>query len=609
MRYATAFGIAVTMGAQAMPAPARANDLLSVLPPRLGQCAATPAPPAATGYTRDAIYVPLHDGVRLAIDILKPAGSNGRKLPTIFVSTRYGRSSPARDANAEQRGWLAQGYAVVLADVRGTGASFGTWYIPYSRQEAEDVGELAKWIAAQPWSNGSVATTGTSYPGTTALIAPAFGSPAVKASVPRFSDFDMYSDLLFPGGAVAQDLIVTWGRFVREMDLNENVPGVRPVDGADGSKLLAQAVDEHRRAEWSFEHAAEDVTFRDEPLKRFGGLPIDEAGTFHLQDRIEASRVPIFGWASWLDSGTAQGLANRFSSWSNPQVSIIGAWSHGAGHDSDPFKPADQPLEVSRELQERLYGCFIAPYMQGTVVAPEHMLIYYTMGEDRWKTTTSWPLAETRMQKFFLSAGATLTGKPPVASGKDSYKVDFTATSGKTSRWATQANGDDVIYPDRSAADRQLLAYTSAPLEADMEVTGHAMVTLQLASSQSDGVVFAYLEDVAPDGRVTYVTEGELRMLHRKFSKSGGAYKTSYPSQSFKRADAAPMTPGTLETLSFQLLPTSVLFRKGHRIRVAFAGADADNFKRMPVSGDGSWAVARGGKSASYIELPVIPRK
>jgi putative CocE/NonD family hydrolase len=593
-----------------MPVPAQAKDFVSALPPRLAQCAATAKAPApVTEYSRDAIHVSLHDGVRLAVDVLKPAGSEGKKLPAIYVSTRYGRSAIGKDASSEYRGWLAQGYAVVLADVRGTGASFGTWYIPYSRQEAEDVGELANWIAAQPWSNGRVATTGTSYPGTTALISPAFGSPAVKASVPRFSDFDMYSDLLFPGGTVAEDLIVTWGRFVREMDLNQNRPGVRPVDGADGAKLLAQAVEEHRRNEWSFETAAEDVTSRDEVLKRFGGLSIDEAGTFHLRERIEASGVPIFGWASWLDSGTAQGLVNRFAGWSNPQVSIIGAWSHGAGYDSDPFKPVDQPLEVPRALQEQLYSCFIAPYMQGRTVSPDHLLIYYTMGEDQWKTTKSWPLASTRMQKFYLGANGTLTGKSGTASASDAYKVDFTATTGKTTRWATQASGDDVVYPERAEADRQLLVYTSAPLETDMEVTGHGLVSLQLTSSQPDGAVFAYLEDVAPDGRVTYVTEGQLRMLHRKIAKDGGPYKTSYPQQSFKREDAAPMRPGAIEMLRFQLLPTSVLFRKGHRIRIAFAGADAGNFKRMPASGDASWRVARGGKQASYIELPIIPRK
>ncbi len=64
-------------------------------------------------------------------------------------------------------------------------------------QEAKDIGLVANWIAAQPWSDGHVVMTGNSYPGTTASIGAAYGAPAIAAVAPKFSDFDPYTDLLF----------------------------------------------------------------------------------------------------------------------------------------------------------------------------------------------------------------------------------------------------------------------------------------------------------------------------------------------------------------------------------------------------------------------------
>jgi uncharacterized protein len=71
-----------------------------------------------------------------------------------------------------------------------------------------------------------------------------------------------------------------------------------------------------------------------------------------------------------------------------------------------------------------------------------------------------------------------------------------------------QDGGHDVIYSDRSEEDKRLLIYTGSPLERDTEITGSPIVTLVLSSSHSDGALHVYLEDVALDGRVTYITEG-----------------------------------------------------------------------------------------------------
>ncbi len=304
--------------------------------------------------------------------------------------------------------------------------------------------------------------TGNSYPGTTPLMALAYGEPAIKAVAPKFADFDLYADLLMPGGVSSEALTVKWGELVRQMDLNKAPDGssasVRPVDGPDGDTQLASAVEDHKINPWSFDRAAYEVTYKDEPLTQFGGMPIDEAGVFLLQHAAEQSRAPIFGWGSWLDSGIAQGLLNRFMNWTNPQLSIIGPWTHGARSDVNVFHP-NEPLDPSRPAQEQMIYCFLSNYVSDR---PEplasHTLYYFTMGEDRWKTTHVWPLpGHAQPSGLYLAADNTLTKTAPTVAGRDTYKVDFDASAGPSNRWATQAGEPTIDYGDRAEADRNLL--------------------------------------------------------------------------------------------------------------------------------------------------------
>jgi putative CocE/NonD family hydrolase len=201
-----------------------------------------------------------------------------------------------------------------------------------------------------------------------------------------------------------------------------------------------------------------------------------------------------------------------------------------------------------------------------------------------------------------------MPSKPELPTGADPYAVDFEATTGTTNRWGTQLSGSDVVYPDRAQADARLLTYTTGPLEMDYEVTGHPIVSLWLSSTHSDGALFVYLEDVDERGRVTYVTEGQLRLLHRAESKDPPPYAMLTPYLSFKGKDAAPMVPGRVERVHFSLIPTSTLFRRGHRIRIAIGGADKDTFVRLPATGTPTLTIERNATNASYVELPVIRR-
>jgi uncharacterized protein len=330
---------------------------------------------------------------------------------------------------------------------------------------------------------------------------------------------------------------------------------------------------------------------------------------------LESSGTAMQVWCGWLDADTCEGALERYATFSNPQQLIIGPCSHGCRFNVDPFLPAQghTPPNPTPEEQWRVRADFFDRYLKNDPPANvEPGIQYYTMGEGQWHSTKVWPpaqFAQASRRYYFGAAHRLDLEAPETASASDSYTVDFTATTGQRTRWHTQNGGLDVIYPDRREADKQLLVYTSAPLETDVEITGSPVISLQIASTESDGAVHAYLEDVAPEGRVTYLDEGIFRIVDRKIpDPKTMPFKVFGPAHSLLRADAEPFLPGQPAVLSFGLFPTSLLLRKGHSIRVALAGADAPLFRRYPPQGKPTWTLYHERTRASYIDLPLRAR-
>ena len=111
-------------------------------------------------------------------------------------------------------------------------------------------------------------------------------------------------------------------------------------------------------------------------------------------------------------------------------------------------------------------------------------------------------------------------------------------------------------------------------LTRDQEVTGNAIADLWIASSGTDANIFAYLEDVAPDGSVTVVTEGRLRASLRAEATAPWKMPAGVPWHRAYREDARPLDPGKPVELRFDMLPTSWVFKAGHRIQITVTGSD-----------------------------------
>jgi putative CocE/NonD family hydrolase len=592
--------------------------------------------PASAAFPENqAVYIRMPDGTRIAADIWLPGGTTAStQLPTLISFTRYWRASayePPQTGKSELFTGLNQaGYAVVVVDTRGSGASFGTRGTEFSVCETRDFKHVVDWVAEQGWSNGRVATIGVSYSGNTAEHATFDPSPALRAAVPRFTDFDGYTSILYPGGLRNRLITDNWGAAVNALD-NNQVPeaaaesadeprllGIKPVDSDTDGTLLAEAVSQHA-GNLNLTTFFADIGFRDEIAfaasldeKPDGAECAELVSPYRFRSAVEASRIPSFHWASWVDAGTATGVIARFASYDAPAQYIIGPWTHGAGGDAGVYNPADQAVEPDVEGQYGRILDFLEPYMRGDGTAADltPSLTYFTMGEDRWKTTDTWPPAGHSETSWYLAENNGLAAEPPASDqsgdGQDEYAVDFTAGTGALTRWTTQLGGKDIFHGDRAEADRLLLTYTSPPLATATEITGFPWVELYVSSTHEDGALIAYLESVSPDGVVSMITEGQLRLVHRKVSDVTPPYPVFGPYHSFDSADAMPMIPGEVSKVEFVMWPTSVQVPAGHSIRLAIAGHDQDTFARYPAEGDPVLTFHRNSSQPSRLVIPVI---
>lgn len=595
-----------------------------------------PQDPGIDAPRNQALHVAMRDGVRIAVDVWLPEDlSPGTRIPTVLRATRYWRAQDRVDAVLEDvsnfgeaEDFNGAGYALVLVDARGSGASFGIRRFELAEDEVLDYGEIVDWIIDQPWSNGRVGAYGVSYAGNTAEMLAVNMHPAVKAIAPLFNDFDNFGHLIFPGGVLTVGFLENWSRRVQMMDLNDvcglndaedeacdrltnRVTGVKPVDADTTGALLAEAANEHTANTIPYESALE-YEYRDDPFGPFGETHVGHrrSPSGHLP-QIDSSGVAMFIRVGWQDAGTVNGALGRYNTISNPQQVFIGPWDHGASNDADPFLPSGQPVHPTKEAQfSEMIGFFDAHLKgSGSRETPTEVN-YYTLGAGEWQRTEAWPPNGFQDETWYFGAeGRLSTEQPTAAQAVDLYTVDFTATTNTANRWYTNGGAGDVIYPDRAEEDKKLLTYTSAPMTSDVEITGHPVVTLHVTSTERDGAFIVYLEDVAPDGRVTYVTEGQLRALTRAVSDAPPLYRKYGPHRTELRSDASPLRPGEVAELTFDLWATSVLIKEGHRIRVAIAGADADTFLRYPR--DGSVPELTLHRSSAYpsgIVLPVRPR-
>jgi predicted acyl esterase len=549
------------------------------------------------------------DGTRIAIEVWLPkVVTAGERLPALMKGTPYWRAPEKEVAILN-----ARGYAVVGIDARGTGASFGSINIMFSDAEVSDYGLVADWIIRQRWSNGNVGAYGFSYRGITAANIASLPNREIKAVAPLFDLTDLYL-LAYPGGAFESYLLGAWSAQTRSLNggklpcqgdptCERMDPGPKPVDSDVDRKLLGEALAEHA-ANYDVHDCARAAPARDDVICR-SGKSLSDVSVLARKAMIETRGLPMFVLTGWLDESSPAQALFRYRTFSNPQELIIGPFTHGGFQNDDPFSP-ERPLDMTYQKQTELMADFFDRYLKSAAVGQlEKTIHYYVNGAGIWRTSSTWPPATTTIRHWYLGASNTLTtSAPPNSIGLDRYQVDFQASTGTLSGDRGQVDLSKTDYGNRASADSRLLVYTSDPLKEDMEITGDPIAHVRLASSTPDGLLIVYLEDVAPDNRVTFITQGVLRLAFRKVAGSDDSAYSADPLHTYRRADMSSMIPGNFENVLVGLSPIAALVRKQHRLRIAIAGADNGNLERLPAQGDATLSVAGGLNS--YVEIPQL---
>ena len=544
------------------------------------------SPVLHTEQTRQSVYLTMRDGTRLAADIHRPAAA-GRAVDTpypVLWQHSLTRRRPADQGDSSVTRTMPElvrhGYVVVEVERRGLGASFGARRGYNDRTEAHDAYEITEWLAKQPWSSGKVGVYGCSNTGDAAMHAASLAPPSLKAVFAGCFSWSKYDGFL-RGGIQAQ-----WG-LGPERPLQEQLRMAQPVDGDESRTLLAQAVEQHREST-PLAEMWRGMPYRDSWSDLVASRFWLEGSVSTYRDALKRGGAAFYIWGGWLDEFRREGLVAWASLQKNPARVVIGPWLH-CRHPG-----LDMQAEALRFFDRWLKGVDNGIDRE----PPLHLHTTNAPAAEAWKAHAAWPPA-TPPQRLMLALSR--HGSP------DQLEHALAARPGPARQTSLTVQppppcpeAGSLTQPCSPAA--QALRFTGAVLATDTELTGHAQVQLWLASPQPDQNVFVYLEDLAPDGRATVVTEGRLKASLRATHTPPYPY-LGLPWQRSLESDRQPLADGEAVRLHFDLLPMSHRFRAGHRLRVVVSGTDA---RERPAAATGhALTLHSSAARPSFIELPV----
>jgi predicted acyl esterase len=549
--------------------------------------------PLPSGPFRESRYVPVRDGTRLAMNVYRAARDGvpvAEPRPVVFSFTPY--RARYRDADGRVVGFeqfaraggealLDAGYVLAVADIRGKGASFGARRGFQDRTEARDGYDLVEWLAEQPWSDGNVGMYGCSYLGGTTVHVASTAPPALRAIFTGATDLDKFA-FVRKGGITAQ--------FNTRPDepLTDDLMSVPLDEDRDGS-LLRAAVAEHA-GNTPMAPLWYGMPFRDSFSPLTNSRFWEEVGPYTYLDTLRRSGVAMYFWGNWHDEPTGQMILAA--------ENLDGKLLLGPGTHCVPPPGVDFEGEVRRFFDEHL---------RNMPAAPSPRVTWWLEGDGgagRWHRDDQWPGVGAKHATWYLTpasssdtvAAGRLQADVP-RRGEADFRVDYgVANDDYFAFWVDSQHG-------RGAS------FTSDALSVDHSLIGFPVVHLRVASDRPEPLLFAYLEELSPDGKADVVAFGRLAAAYRKTGEA--PYSTlGLPWQTGAAADYAPLAPGRDVALDFAMTPTSRVIPAGHRLRVVVTGADPRqrNLAEIRVDPAPEIALLLGGRAGSRVDLPLEPR-
>ena len=555
------------------------------------------------------VQTSMRDGTILRSDVYLPSGRG--PFPTLVTRTPYNKLQANMVPTYE--GLAESGYAVVAQDIRGRWASDGEFHPMFSRDctDEQDGYDTIEWAASQPWSNSRVGTFGYSYASWTQWALARMKPPHLVTMftggfAPRGTDWML-------GGVFRPGRQLQWTLGSMAPDTQRFLDSPRgPTSVEEYSQLEAHVY----RDKWLWY-----LPYGDLPLEAIGALRerfrdwlahINE-DVFSIEGSYQQIDIPVHHRTGWYDrlSRTVDlfgGMRDEAATESarNSQRLIIGPWTHT---NDLTRKTGDVDFGPEAEVD---YLSLIVPWFDYWLKGEQNGVMdsapvrLFVMGANRWRDEEEWPLSRARDTDFYLGSGG--RAKTPMGDGalslepqsdgkSDSYTYDPRDPVMSLFAYSGHDEPHDYRALDRR---RDVLVYQTGPLERPVEVTGVPVLKLHASSTAPDTDFIARLIDVHPDGYAQNLCYGIVRARYRD-----GLDRPTL------------MTPGEVYRFVIELLPTSNLFKTGHRIRLDISSSDFPNFDRNHNTGQEDWAhpelrpaqqtIFHDASHPSCLTLPVVP--
>jgi putative CocE/NonD family hydrolase len=332
--------------------------------------------------------------------------------------------------------------------------------------------------------------------------------------------------------------------------------------------------------------------------------------------RWEKVTVPMYSVGNW----TGAGLHLR----GNTEGFMLAVSKHKKLriHSGTHFYPFHS--EEGRLDQLRFFDHWLKGINTGIMDEPPVKLMIRTGGDHKhyeFRFENEWPLARTQWTKMFLKLNTErqttdgqcegeLRESPPAQSMSTTYAASPPTHAGVSSSAPSHAAG---------SIGRTGISFQSAPFKEDVEITGPIALVLWVSSSSEDMDIFATIRNIGPDGNDVWevgqqghdkvpVTKGWLRASHRKLDLERSLPYRPYHAHN----ERLWLEPGEPVECPIEIWPTSMVFKKGHRIRLDVqprdgVGASVYWHYHADYNIGAQNTVHAGGDKTSYLLLPVIP--
>ncbi|MGV2100289.1 CocE/NonD family hydrolase [Rhizobium sp. 21-4511-3d] len=496
----------------------------------------------ARGFTTiENQWITLKDGPRLAARIWMPDGAESDPVPAVFEFLPYRKRDGTclRDESTYPV-FAAAGIAGVRVDIRGSGESEGVIDGEYTELELANACELIAWIAAQPWSNGSVGMMGISWGGFNSLQVAALRPPALKAVISIASTVDRYNDDIHYKNGCHLSAQLSWAATMLGYQSRSPDPAL---------------VGERWKEMW-LERLEHEPFFMEEWLSHQRRDEFWQHGSIS-EDFLEVE-IPALVIAGWAD-GYRNTPLMAIEGLGDKAKALIGPWVHKYPHFAWPKPRTDFHGEAiawwNKWLRGEDNGIDRLPQTRAYILDAIRPAPRRDFDPGFWVAKDVWSKPE--MQCFYVEQFGKLTeGMPIPQAPEHAVYLRSPLDTGTSSGEYFTLKPDAEMALDQRSDDAGSLTFETVPLGSDHDYLGRPVLTLSLRTQARTGNLCARLVDVHPDGTATRVAFGVINLTHRNGN-----------------AEPEALTPGEKVSIRLELDACGYRFRKGHRIRLAISTA------------------------------------